>query len=371
MKLPFDLGVKLFFRLVLPGFLLTLGLLPTLFELLDAVGLVSQKEVAFVLTTIVAGWLLLAADLPIYMLLEGRRYWPRFLWRWLLRCEEKRLGTLNYWIDEYYRRSSPNDKAIKQRYLKQNYLEASVGKRYFPLNKNNGERYAKYPTRLGNTLSAFETYSDTRYNLEGVFYWPRILVNLSKDLREEIDNQQAMSDSTVYSTFALAFTGVLWAFYGLLAALEGPVVAFLYRREILHEMLENSVFSYFPYFPVCFLFAGIFLLLSYFVYRLAIFTNEQFGNLFMAIIDNNISKIKEYIDVEGITKKVTQLAKIPADCGEDFDIVRRYLQYFNVKLPGLSRAVPFPQVENLVRENETGIDVEVIKKIVPHNPYKA
>lgn len=343
MKLPFDLGVKLFFRLLLPGFFLTLGLLPILFALLEVLGLAQQKEVGFVIATIVIGWLLLAADMPIYMLLEGRRYWPRFLWIRFRNCEEKRLHRLNCRIDEYYQKESEETKLDE--ITERAYLEASVEKQSFPLNKD-GERYANFPTRLGNTLTSFETYADTRYGLDDVFYWPRIWVKLSKELREELDNQQAMADSTVYSTFALAVTGFLWALYGLINVLEPPVATFLYKQKILHEPLGKGIFCYIPSPEICFLVALTSLLLAYIVYRIAIFTNERFGNLFMAIIDTHISTIKESMDVDGIIKKITATTNIHVDDKDQFESVRRYLQYFNVKLPGINRSVPFPQVKS-------------------------
>jgi len=341
MKLPFDLGVKLFFRLLMPGFFLALGLAPILFAFLEALGLEQQQEVVFVLATFVIGWLLLAADMPIYMLLEGRRYWPQFLWNKFLNYEEKRLGKLNDRIDAFYRKCKENN---LDKITERSYLEASVEKRSFPLSKE-GERCAKFPTRFGNTLSAFETYADTRYGLDDVFYWPRICVNLSKELREELDNQQAMADSTVYSTFALALTGMLWAFYGLLNVIKTQISDFLYHQNILHEPLGKGIFSYIPGTWTCFLVASLSVFLAYIVYRIAVFTNEQFGNLFMAIFDTNVPKIKEIVDIDGIAKQITDLTNIQADDKDKFEIVRRYLQYFNVKLPGINRPVPFPQVK--------------------------
>lgn len=348
MKLPFDLGIKLFFRLLLPGFFLTLGLLPILFALLDALGLAHQKDVAFVLAMILMGWLLLVADMPIYMILEGRRYWPPFLWKLFLKCEKKRLGRLNARIKEYYQKK---DEGCSDEIIRRRYLEASVGKRSFPLDKK-GERYARYPTRLGNTLASFESYADKRYGLYDVFYWPRIWVNLSKDLREDLDNQQAMADSTVYSTFALATTGLMWAFYGLFIAIEGPVATYLYHRNMLHEPLGRGILAYTPESPVCFLVSGASLLLTYIIYHLAIFTNEQYGNIFMAIIDTNVSKIEGYVDVKGIVEKITALTDIKADEKEKFEIVRRYLQYYTAKIPGSPRPVPIPQIKDRLQEEK-------------------
>ena len=77
MKLPFDLGVKFIFRLVAPGFVLALGLYPLLAGLRDASGVTAPVEYIFIVSILIAGWLMILLDQPIYMLFEGRRFWPR------------------------------------------------------------------------------------------------------------------------------------------------------------------------------------------------------------------------------------------------------------------------------------------------------
>lgn len=336
MKLPFDLGVKLFFRLLLPGFILTLALLPLLLAGLDAVGLKQHHETGFVLAVIVAGWLVVAADMPIYMLLEGRRGWPGPLWRWMKRSEQRRLDGLNAAIAAYYAAHPPSDE------VRRRYGEASVDLRSFPLGAD-GLEHVKWPTRLGNTLAAFETYGKTRYGLEAIFYWPRIWVNLDKDLREEIDGQQAMADSTVYSTFALGSGALLWIVYALLP-LANAAVTWLLSAVGVDQRLPAGVFRYLPDWPVCVAFAAGFLVAATCVYRLAVFTNEQFGVLFTAIIDSHAAKVaSEYVDVKGIVRKVSDAAWIYADEDEELEVARRYLQYYTVKLPDNPRAVPFPE----------------------------
>jgi hypothetical protein len=303
------------------------------------------------------GWLILAADMPIYMLLEGRRYWPTFLWQKLHKCEQNRLQKLNKEVDKYYTKDEST------RDDKRRWVEASVGKRSYPIEKDNGDRIASSPTRLGNTIDAFETYSETRYGLEAVFYWPRIWINLSKDLREEIDNQQAMADSAVYSTFALACASILWVLYGLFEILERPVAIFLYKFGILHEPLGIGIFGYLPGFFPCFMIGLGSLLLSYVVYRLAVFINEQFGAVFMAVIDGHFDKVHEYVKVDKIVEKVSDITKNHAKDEEKLEVVRRYLQYYNAKLPSRKRPVPIPQVRNFLdttEEDATGSDSKPI-----------
>lgn len=351
MKLPLDFGIKLFFRLLLPGFFLALGLLPVLFGVLDVTGLKGQREAAFVIAIIVFGWLFVAADMPVYMLLEGRRFWPAWLARWGLRREEERLARIRAKIAAYYEkgaRASAEDR--------RQWLEASVEARSFPISAE-GEWYAEYPTRLGNAITAFELYSRTRYGLDVIFYWPRIWINLGKDLREEVDSQQAMADSTVYSTVGLAAAGVLWIGYGLLSLLNRQAAGVLSGRGLVREPLPEGIFAYLPEVPACLLTGAVFLLLARGAYRLSVHVNEQFGGVFTAIIDSHAGKLAtEYVPVEKIVRRVSAVAGVPVDDHEKLEVARRYLQYYTARLPGRPRAVPIPQVAAvLARDNgETG-----------------
>ena len=92
MKLPFDLGVKLVFRLLLPGFFLMLGVRPLLLSALESSGAgTAYHDLALTVATLILGWLLTILDMPIYMLFEGRRFWPARLLLYGLRREEFRL----------------------------------------------------------------------------------------------------------------------------------------------------------------------------------------------------------------------------------------------------------------------------------------
>ncbi|HEX6371132.1 MAG TPA: hypothetical protein VF006_19595 [Longimicrobium sp.] len=361
MKLPLDFGIKLFFRLLLPGFLLTLGLLPLLLTMIDLIGLERQHEVAFVVSMIIVGWMIVMADMPIYMLMEGRHGWPVQVKQKFINGETNRLANINRDIDAFYAVDNPDDG------LRRKWLEASVKKRSFPLHQTSGERYVEFPTRLGNAIHAYETYSKVMYELEAVFYWPRIWVNLSKDLREEIDTQQAMADSTVYSSFALGVGGLLWVFYSVFLFTQG-LVAWLLDKAGKVTSLPPGILSYLPGAGTCLLFAVIFLGLAYGVYRLSIYTNEQFGTLFMAIIDSHVGKVeKEYIDadtivrmIEDLTRKAStpdkledahmnmleDLTREPPARNDRLEIVRRYLQYYTVRVPRHKRPVPVPQIQS-------------------------
>jgi hypothetical protein len=76
MKLPFDFSIKFIFRLVLPGVVLAAAFVPAVHAFLHALGIWIKFEYLFPIEVIAWGWVVVVSDTPIYMLFEGRRYWP-------------------------------------------------------------------------------------------------------------------------------------------------------------------------------------------------------------------------------------------------------------------------------------------------------
>jgi hypothetical protein len=192
MKLPFDFSIKLLFRLVFPGAILAAALVPALHALLRAFGLNINFAYLFPIEVIAWGWVIVVSDMTIYMLFEGRRYWPSPIRRLLMWCQQRRLQRLREII-----RNPPPPNTDRRR-----FSEAGVEYRLYPIRRD-GEAFVRYPTRLGNVIESFENYPNVKYGLDAVFYWYRLWVVLDKDLREEIDSAQAVVDSTVYISFVL------------------------------------------------------------------------------------------------------------------------------------------------------------------------
>jgi hypothetical protein len=84
MKFPFEFGTKLVFRLIAPGALLAAAMLPAVQFLLFALGLTIRSVYVFPFAAVAWGWMVVVCDQPIYMLFEGRRFWPRRLRDWML-----------------------------------------------------------------------------------------------------------------------------------------------------------------------------------------------------------------------------------------------------------------------------------------------
>ena len=211
MKLPFSFSLKFAFRLLLPGFILSLGIFPVLQTILDRLKLTITSETVFFISVVIVGWIFVIFDMPIYMAFEGRRYWPKPLWNYFKRLEERRLRKV-------IRDSQSPDVTT--------YLEASVELRRFPMEED-GNYCVKFPTRIGNLIAAYEMYSERSYGMDSIFYWYRIWLTLDKEVREEIDNQQALADSTIYVITALNICGLLCTVYAFLQMINIHLVRLL------------------------------------------------------------------------------------------------------------------------------------------------
>lgn len=314
MKLPFDLGLKLFFRMLIPGFFLTLGLLPFLYNLWDWANWKIPIEYTLIITVILMGWLIASLDMFVYMLYEGRRYWPRPLYALFLHIEERRLNEIL------------NEQRKFEKIDKQKYLEATVEKRKFPLSQN-GQPKAIFPTRLGNTITAYESYPDSRYGIDPVFYWYRIWLGLDKDLKEEIDNRSALADSAVYSSFALFVSSLLWLVYAILSSSAVKTLSYLPRPAI--------AWSFFLFL----------ILIGYVTYRISVFIHNQFGEVFKSVYDLHLKDIDVDQVIEEISNLINDPSLIKANRREKLTVAWRYLQNFRVKCSACGQNVLIPEFE--------------------------
>ncbi|HEX6648714.1 MAG TPA: hypothetical protein VF075_04225 [Pyrinomonadaceae bacterium] len=326
MKLPFEFGIKLIFRLVLPGFLLTLGLYPPLMTLRDRAGWTIDVEYLLVFSMIITGWLLLTLDQPIYMFLEGRRFWLRPIRTIFIWTEDRRLKKLKVAEDKFYELSQASTGGKKQNY-NQRYVEASVEKRKFPLDAN-GLPEARFPTRLGNLIDSYESYPSKRYGVNAIFHWYRIWLTLDKDLREELDNRQALADSSVYASIALLISGLLWLVYWLLSKMGSQLIG--------HFSQGYSLWL-----------GAAFLVVSYIMYRAALHPQAQYGESFKSVFDLN----EKQINVTRIVEQVADLTHNPELVNQtrqqQLQTAWRYLHNYKVKClePGCEFRYPMPPEE--------------------------
>ena len=300
MKLPFSFSLKFAFRLLLPGFILSLGIFPILQTIIEQLKLSITSEFTFFLSIVVFGWIFIILDMPIYMVFEGRRYWPKSLWNYFKHLEEKRLR-------EVIRDTkSPNVRK---------YLEASVELRNFPMDED-GNYYVKFPTRIGNLIAAYEMYSKTRYGIDSIFYWYRIWLTLDEEVREEIDNQQALADSTIYVIAALNICGLLCIIYTFIQTIDDQFIKILPNGYLLVSL------------------AILAFAVSYFIYRFSLHIHASFGEIFKSVFDN----YRKNISVEDIIAEVSIITNndtlVNLSEKEKYKIAWRYLHNYRIKQDG-------------------------------------
>lgn len=312
MKLPFDLGIKLIFRLLIPGLLLTLGLYPILATIRDRTSWSISIEYLLIFSVVLTGWLVVTLDQPIYMFLEGRRFWLPPIRRMFLWFERKRLERILQTDGKFYHLSEITTGTKRQNYY-QRYLEASVQGRYFPLNSN-GQPEAKFPTRLGNLIDSYESYPDSRYGIDAVFYWYRLSLKLDKDLREEIDTRQAMADSSVYGCVALFISGLFWFAYALTTKFAPPVIGHISKDWVWWI-------------------TAAFFLFSFLLYRAALYSQAQYGEFFKSIFD----VFEKQIEVKRAVERVAEITDRPGLLNDNRQnhllITWRYLHNYKVRCP--------------------------------------
>lgn len=315
MKLPFSFSLKIVFRLLVPGMIISMGFSPVLQTILDVVGAGQWNTIAFIFMIILFGWAIIISDMPIYMIFEGRRYWPKWVWKISKQWEEKRLERLQ----KAYK------KALKEG-NEEKYIELSVERRKFPINEL-GEYYAACPTRFGNLILSYEDYPNRIYGMDSPFYWPRIWLLLEKDLRDEVDESQALTDSAIYSTVALYVCGLLCLIYYILQLLNVKWIDYLPKKEILFGLFVGCI--------------GI----GYSIYRISLHLFAQFGEIFKSVFDIH----HKLVSFDDILVKIAEISRKPNlvnfTAKQKNKIIWRYLHNYRIKLEETGESFTPQQLE--------------------------
>lgn len=304
MKFPFSFNIVLVFRLILPGLALAVALMPAAIIAFDTLRIPWYSEIYFTFGSITLGWLIVLLDMPIYMVYEGRRFWPAFLTKWGFACEERRLRRLGKLYEI----------AKKEKHPRIHPVEYSIRQAQFPLNEQ-GEHEVRFPTRIGNLINEYEEYPDKKYGMDGVFYWYRVWLVVPKELREELDQQQAMADSALYMSFVLYVAGILCAAYAVIE-IQGWL------------NLSPNVGHYWIVWSLLALFCG------YTLYCFSLQAHAQYGSFFKAMFD----KFHNEVDVKPLLRTLSRRTGIEdyenLEEPEAYKMVWRYLRWHELRGPG-------------------------------------
>ena len=196
----------------------------TLFEQQDSVYQLVGFGLLFFILTVIIGFTLTALNTYILKFFEGYVFFHRLplIYRWLLRSHQKKAEKLILKRDNLKQQiealEQSNDKSppIKNliRKLKQDYYVATHEYDHsYPSNLDE-----ILPTQFGNILKASELYPGTRYGLDGVEFWPRLIHVIPNNYQQTIDNSRnELSFLVNMSILSIAFyfLCVIAIFYSL------------------------------------------------------------------------------------------------------------------------------------------------------------
>jgi hypothetical protein len=313
MKFPFEFNIAFVFRLVLPGFVLAVAAAPLLDAILRCAGAPFSTKEALPFAAVGLGWVVVLLDQHIYQFFEGRRYWPSGI-------RNLRAAMHQEALDRKQDEIAAHDRARKQSHADahhyERWVELSLETLNYPRNKA-GQPYARYPTRLGNLITAFETYPEVKYGVDGVFYWPRLWVKLDKDLRAEIDQTQALADSAIYVAFAFLAAALLCLVYWVMGwprVGDYPAVAL----TILPEGISL------PWLALGCAAA------SYIAYSLSLEPQRVYGELFKSIFDQHRALLT-FLDEAGARAVAHGAAPVPNVEDKRAAAAMRFLKWHRVR----------------------------------------
>lgn len=253
-------------------------------SLMNAMNPLGQRGVLLLALTTVLGFTLSSLNTSIYRILEGYNLLARFpetrqfqydkaqQLKEQLNEVEKRIRKL----EEEGADDAGFQELVDQRY----YLTSELDLRFPPVKR------AILPTRFGNILRAAETYPGTRYGIDAVRLWPRLVHVMPKEYYDKVEQSNNGLAFVVNCAILSLFLGVL---SGLAAGYEYLVYLYAYfgKVKILYfiQVEPNSDYVYFQrvfiYLAIC----ALGFVVSWLFYRASFPIAMQYGNLIRSSFD--------------------------------------------------------------------------------------
>jgi len=191
--------------------------LPALFLVANAIamadlaldGTIITEEVGFALPICLGGAFVIATMFLSLNLWVVRFYEGYPILRWLLfrRPFQSRRDKLHREIAAIRRKLE--SQSIQQRstedYSRLTCLQVKAEEQYPPADAD------VLPSKLGNIIRAFEYYPTTRYGIETITIWPRLLAVLPQDRSDAINAEKSLMDFCLNFSLAFLISGPLWA----------------------------------------------------------------------------------------------------------------------------------------------------------------
>jgi hypothetical protein len=207
-------------RVVLPGIIVSLGVHPFVAPLLTSpvgrlYGLTST--VLFFVEIGFFGLIVSSAATPIFYIYEGFRC--TWLTGWRKKRHEKQVSKWKNDLAQLLKRDYHEDLSQPERDQADLLSEALDD---FPrLKTDEGVTWVvERPTKLGNLISTYELYPESRYGIDGSFFWSHLMYVASESARNDCDESMDFAESLVLTSAAGAIVAIVGGCF-LLGALVG------------------------------------------------------------------------------------------------------------------------------------------------------
>ncbi len=212
----------------------------------------------FLVETFTLAILLLVLNTPIIKFYEGSHGIPKFFLRYFLKKNlsrhERLFSNLQTYKSEYNKTENNAKRNSLAHAMEQEWKKILPEREAYciPMDKRR-----VLPTRLGNIFAIIEEYPNIRYGMDGMVYWPRLIPFIPKDYSEIIANEK------------ISFNFLL-----NLSLLSGVFSV---------ELLVKFFYSYEKF--EFLLFAFLFMILAYALYRFSTMTAVVMGELIKSGFD--------------------------------------------------------------------------------------
>jgi hypothetical protein len=181
---------------IIPAMLLAFVNFYYVFPLFFGLNPNNEKAIAsMVFSIITLSYILYAFNNPLIRLLEGYWGWDNFIFRPFKYYGKKKQTKIYERLVKTRKEHFTNYKGHRANQLINNF---------FPDNED-----SILPTKIGNVIAAFEFYSKSRYGMDAVALWPRIVPTLKeKNYLEFVTEQKTIFDFLLNLFFIIIFCGL-------------------------------------------------------------------------------------------------------------------------------------------------------------------
>lgn len=220
------------------------------------------------------GLLLLSINRLLIRILEGYYFFP---WKETLKNRHKsRFEDLQRFLSNWKEKDQSDDPVLKQEAEKE--IGEAIEKSYILSQKYPNSSDWILPTKFGNTIRAFEVYSNVMYGFDSILGWTRILAIMPTEFRLIINEAKSQVD--------------LWINLIVLSLIFSIVVIFL----IIYNTYFNGIQYYF-FVSSFFVIISIVLLVVFF-YHCAIEASIEWGELVKTAFDIYLPKLANSLELE-------------------------------------------------------------------------